>query len=431
MKLSNYAWIVRHENTHILYKCHHETLVAIEEPLKELLERGDWEALEEMHPTFFAYLVERGFLLEDYVDESREVIAEWEREDGDRSVYNIIINPTMDCNMRCWYCYEKHEKGSVMTKTVVDAVTALITAKIMNPELKVVHLKFFGGEPLLYYNEVVLPFIKEIQSLCQQYNKEYSVSFTTNGFLLTKKVLNSLMECAPSYPISLQISLDGNEEKHNKVKFLENRVGSYTVILNNVIAAASLGMHVRLRLNCTLQNIQSFIDVANDLIHLPIVVKQCIIIDFHQVWQDYKNDVLEFRQGVSAVRFAFMKAGFTVKEDRRISPDRCYADKDNGCVINYNGDVFSCTARKFIKDNREGIISDSGEIIWNEKKYNRMMIKYGNTTCMNCNIFPLCHGRCSQFKLDIGRNLGCLCNYTEKGKRELVAERIKFLINNY
>ena len=171
---------------------------------------------EEMHPTFFAYLVERGFLLEDHVDESREVIAEWEREDANRSVYNIIINPTMDCNMRCWYCYEKHEKGSVMSDEMVETVLRFIEKKVQSPELKQLNLSFFGGEPLLYYTRKVLPLLKKISSLCNERQVKLQLSFTTNGYLLTQKLLESLKELEAVVSVSFQITIDGNEELHNK-----------------------------------------------------------------------------------------------------------------------------------------------------------------------------------------------------------------------
>ncbi|MFR1987084.1 MAG: SPASM domain-containing protein [Prevotellamassilia sp.] len=69
-----------------------------------------------------------------------------------------------------------------------------------------------------------------------------------------------------------------------------------------------------------------------------------------------------------------------------------YGDKNNTAVINYNGDVFKCTARNFTKTHREGILSPEGEVIWNEQNELRRSLNYGTTTCKRCKIYPICHG---------------------------------------
>lgn len=33
------------------------------------------------------------------------------RGTADNGVWHLILNPTQDCNFRCWYCYEKYSKG--------------------------------------------------------------------------------------------------------------------------------------------------------------------------------------------------------------------------------------------------------------------------------------------------------------------------------
>ena len=46
--------------------------------------------------------------------------------DNDDSTFELIINPTLDCNFHCWYCYENHLKGSKMDEGIVSAITTLI-----------------------------------------------------------------------------------------------------------------------------------------------------------------------------------------------------------------------------------------------------------------------------------------------------------------
>ncbi|WP_289861928.1 hypothetical protein [uncultured Duncaniella sp.] len=43
-----------------------------------------------------------------------ECMSEINKHFNSKQHLNITINPTLDCNLRCWYCYEKHLDGSCM-----------------------------------------------------------------------------------------------------------------------------------------------------------------------------------------------------------------------------------------------------------------------------------------------------------------------------
>ena len=40
----------------------------------------------------------------------------------------------------------------------------------------------------------------------------------------------------------------------------------------------------------------------------------------------------------------------------------CYADRANSVIVNYNGDVYKCTACDFAKTKREGKLNEDGTI---------------------------------------------------------------------
>ena len=51
-------------------------------------------------------------------------------------------------------------------------------------------------------------------------------------------------------------------------------------------------------------------------------------------------------------------------------------------VINYNADIYKCTARDFTKQNRARYIDDEGELIWeNDYLERRMVSKFQNKPC--------------------------------------------------
>lgn len=79
----------------------------------------------------------------------------------------------------------------------------------------------------------------------------------------------------------------------------------------------------------------------------------------------------------------------------------CYADKRNSAVINYNGDIYKCTARDFKRENRLGYITEEGQLIWeNNSLENRMNSKFKNKPCLLCSILPICNGGCTQHALE-------------------------------
>lgn len=38
--------------------------------------------------------------------------------------YKLVINPTLECNFACWYCYEKHPQG-YMSEDTISKITSV------------------------------------------------------------------------------------------------------------------------------------------------------------------------------------------------------------------------------------------------------------------------------------------------------------------
>ena len=61
-----------------------------------------------------------GFLIEDDIDEHSIIELMRQMELHDKSMYHLIINPTLDCNLSCWYCYEDRVKGSRISEEIIN-----------------------------------------------------------------------------------------------------------------------------------------------------------------------------------------------------------------------------------------------------------------------------------------------------------------------
>lgn len=59
------------------------------------------------------------FIVEKDVDEKKKALLKIESNWEDKKMYQLIVNPTLDCNLSCWYCYENRvAKSSVDEETV-------------------------------------------------------------------------------------------------------------------------------------------------------------------------------------------------------------------------------------------------------------------------------------------------------------------------
>lgn len=434
MKQSSYNYIMHKGVCSLIYNCRTEAVSAIDNKLAEALESGNIEMIEHAHPDFYAFLVQSGFLVPDDIVEYQSVIDAWKQED-ETPAWSVFINPTLDCNLRCWYCYEEHLKGSMMSAGVMQSVLSLVRELISQKNIRLLNLSFFGGEPLLGFNKVILPLLRQLVSLCKEHGVMLNVGFVTNATLLTKKNIEALKSLCISGHYSFQITLDGNEEYHNKTKHFPTNDGSYQLVLDHILQVVQENMDLLLRFNMSAENIDSYYDVLSDLCQIPKEDRKKFSIDFQHVWQDNNISVHELLKRQEALRTAFLAEGFQVKELKNIDSYRCYADRKNHVTINYNGDLFMCTARDFKPESREGVLLKDGRLKWNEKHALRDSIRFGNDTCHKCRIFPLCHGGCSQSKLDAIRQDGddttetaCLRHYSESDINEIFEKRIDYIL---
>lgn len=413
----------------MIYSCKTDAVSAIDNQLADLIESGQLDYLEQKHQDFFAFLKREGFIVEDNVDECDDIIKAWKKEELSPTL-SIFINPTMDCNLRCWYCYEKHVPKSMMQQSVVDSILKLATHEIAARNIQLLSLSFFGGEPLLGVDTVIIPLLKAINDLGKKNGVIVQVSLVTNGVLLTEKNVARLQSLSTGNQLTCQVTLDGNEFFHNKTKCFSNGVGTYAQILQNVKRTLKLGVHITLRFNTTAENLPSYADVLDDLGDIPTEERSRLHIDFQHVWQDNGEDTMKYLDRQEKLRERFVDKGFTVNELKHIDNSRCYADRKNHYTINYNGDVFKCTAREFSSNNREGVLTTEGEVIWNTKNEKREELKYGNESCHRCNIFPICHGGCSQFKMESMAISDCIRGYSQKDKEKIANDRVDYIISN-
>lgn len=434
IKISKYTFLLPQEDDcTVLYNCRTEAIAVVENQKANFLSKhiDNFEEIQTRYPAFYEFLIQKQFAVPKDMDEEEEIVKCWKVQDSNPSTFGIFINPTLDCNLNCWYCFEKHIKGSFISDDVALAISKLIERKVTHEGVKQLSVCFFGGEPLISFKQFVVPLLEKADRLCKEYGCLLYAGFVTNATLITNEMLDWLQSLHTARPIVFQITLDGNEQTHNQTKVFPNKKGSYRLILENIKKVMAHEMHITLRFNMTNENIESYYDVLDDMSTLSSSDKNLITVDMQRVWQDVGNVAkCDFEKTQIEIRDAFVQEGFNVNELKHIDNSRCYADRENHISINYDGRLFKCTARDFTASNSEGILSSDGTMVWNEKYAKRMQHRYGNELCRKCRIFPLCHGGCSQHKLDtLHIKDKCIRDYDKLYIQKIVEDRVEFLLD--
>ncbi len=387
---------------------------------------GDINNLQTVHPDFWKLLKEKNFVVSDDKDELQAVKELVRSIDDSPSQYHMMINPTMDCNFKCWYCYETHVKGSNMQAPEMEKLKKHIVASIDSGTIRHFTISWFGGEPLLYYKQVVLPILEFTHAYVSD-KKEvcFSSNFTSNGYFINDKMVEDFKRLNVDF---LQITLDGYRDRHDKVRHNKNGKGSYDKIVENIKRCVRASITISCRINISADTLTEDIHrILEDFLDLSPEEREFISFSFHKVWQEKENlndDILQLIDLFESHHFRteYNKYNDTVQNS-------CYADKVHQATLNYNGDVFKCSAREFSTESREGVLNEAGEIEWNEKYHKRMQAKFNNPPCLTCNILPICNGSCSQTALENSGRDYCIHNYSEESKVDVVKNKLKIALS--
>jgi len=134
------------------------------------------------------------------------------------SAFFILTN---QCPLACRYCFVNQNVKNMSYQTALDATSFLIkNAKENNTTPSIV---FFGGEPLVQWDNIIVPLSKYIR---EEYNKSFDLSITSNCVLMTKDKLDFMRE----YNIKLLFSMDGDKETQDYNRPFHNNKGSFDIL---------------------------------------------------------------------------------------------------------------------------------------------------------------------------------------------------------
>lgn len=383
----DHARIAEGNYVHINYL--NNSIILLDEVTHDAYENiDDVSSLESSFPQLYKLLFDNGFIVSDIFDELSFADMSRHFEQYDRTLYHVIVNPTLDCNLSCWYCYENRKMGSKMGNSVVEGIKKMIHNHYDFMPFKSLKLSFFGGEPFVQYG-VINELVDYSKKFCDKNGIALMLDFTTNGTLITKSEIVKLSRFACQF----QITLDGCREQHNKVKFSTNKsFDSYKRTIENVklIQREIPGAYIFLRINFDSVTLTNFDDILSDIDDLD---RRKTTVILKRIWQ-VKQGVVAKNDILSAINKLFAK-GFIV--DYYSQGKLCFGERVNEVVVNYDGNVFKCTTiDDFNETNSFGKLDcDSGKVFWNQMKLAESVAELRLSKCKKCKQYPSCYGPCN------------------------------------
>lgn len=213
------------------------------------------EKIQDIDGALLETLKKRGYITDKTVEEERKEFQHVVEivQNVSRKYVHFTIMPTYNCNFRCSYCYErdllkknKNWLEAVITEDVIDRTFDMVDK--LEAEGKKVNRTFtlYGGEPLLKENYDT---VKYLVSMCKERN--ITLRAISNGHDLD--YYGDLLGADGIQ--SIQITLDGIAEYHNKKRFLKGNKPTFDKVTENIGFALEKGVDIALRSNIDTNNL--------------------------------------------------------------------------------------------------------------------------------------------------------------------------------
>lgn len=320
---------------------------------------------------------------------------------------SLVIAPTTGCNFDCPYCFEPKKHPKTVTPEVIEELEKFVRA---HTHAKTLSITWYGGEPLLAFTQ--------IKNLYEMLTKEdmpriQDQTIVTNGYLFNEEVCEFFRDKNLK---SIQITLDGTEEKHNTTRCLKaDKSPTFRRIWDNIHTIRRMlpDTDIAIRVNIERGNWQ-------DIIHIHHMIIEYFPNDPHI--SAYPGLIRkETSDGMSLNSDCIMTQEthdlyLKLKEgglDISLFPKRafhrgCMIHAANSYIIGPEGELYKCW--NDVSDRERAVGSIFNDQSGNERlllDYMTISVPYDDK-CRECSVFPLCDGGCSLYRY---RNVKLGCNY--------------------
>ena len=430
MKASNFNFFFPYEQDNekmIAYNAFSNSLALLDMDKYGMLTAFDEHGTAIDDEEFVKQLKSTGFLVEDEISEIELIRLKMLRSRFSTRSMGLTIAPTADCNFRCPYCYEKGViKPQYMTPETEEAIVKLVESRAKS--IETLRVSWYGGEPLMAAG-VVESLSKRFIEICEEHKITYNASMVTNGYFLNREnieMLNSLKVT------SVQVTIDGNREMHDSMRFLADGGGTFDTIMDNLSENKDIIPMIDLRMNVNKNNAPHIKEVQ-DMVKcrgLSDKVKPYL----GKMTKD--NEEYDGSVCFSASDFAdeYLSRYYEVENDDYMDyypkkkANYCTADSEAGLVIDSEGRVYKCWKDIGKNDRCIGTVKQSKnyDFYRNERLYLNYLL-YDPTQddlCKHCKVLPICMGSCPADRVVNATDKCSMYKFNLDGIMNLVARKL-------
>ncbi len=389
---------------------------------QDIWSKYDCSEIEKREPLFFKKLLDASFIIPDSFDEFEVSKYIKNKMQCGSSMYHIVINTTLDCNLNCWYCYENKISGSKLKDEVIEAIKKNIEIEYSLARFNTLKLSFFGGEPFLNFEGIkkILNYAKEF---CNRKSIELIADFTTNATLINEQHINFLKD----FRCHFQITFDGDRLIHNRIKrdILKPATDTYQKTIN-VLQCINETIKLRwiaVRINFSNRTLEKIEEIINDISFLD---RRYTYVILKKVWQISKENVDALLLHTAIQKF--FDNNFLL--DYYIMPKGhvCFAERDREVLFNFDGQVFKCsTISSFDENESLGKLDlSTGQLQWDLSKISYWQKDMLQEKCTRCKWYPACLGPCNRQLLAHKGNFICTFDSINMNTKEFLMYAFKF-----
>jgi uncharacterized protein len=184
---------------------------------------------------------------------------------------SYLFMPTYQCNLRCPYCFQDHMRTNpefqhllrTMTPAMVDRILATWPGLERNHGIEEGEeftrtVGLYGGEPFLAENRPIIEYI------IGRVRELGPASFWAVSNATQLDAYADLL--GPDGIASIQITIDGPPELHDKRRIHADGSGSFAQIARNVDLCLDRGVKVQIRMNVDRENVNHLPFVADEFV---------------------------------------------------------------------------------------------------------------------------------------------------------------------
>ena len=399
MKFSRYNLKFEFEGKEYVYNTLSTALVEIDKVIANSIESNDISVLDSMYINELSQL---HFVVEDEANEEMEYMYYFNSMKyrmGAKSL-GLIFIPTYSCNLSCSYCLQGMKKDKKIISDEDLAHVLSFVEKRLNESkedavtISKINVTIYGGEPLVAKDQVI-SFCNRLYAIAESEGIEPNVQIISNCTLLDDEVI----ELMKRYNISIQVSIDGNKNEHDKTRIKHDGGGTFDTIVEKLKKLNDMGLkkNVVIRINVNENNVES----AEEIMSMLREFSDDIYFAFVSKYRGFNDnfDLCLSKQGYSEILTKklypiYEKFGFPVyRPFGKEAP--CSICTENRFVVDANLDVYKCEVLVNQPDAKVGVIDDDGNVVYNSNFYKQMAVSPDrNAKCVECKLLPLCGGGC-------------------------------------